>query len=303
MDTEALLLFFMCHTKKTSLTKLAMMSRSAASASNKIYILQTIMPLAAGFILLATAKRAEASMLLSVTQEGGDVVVTGSGSINLSGLTFVENRTNFSNLFTATQLFVGPQTDAGSVSIWSGLSGPASIGTDDFIIETPDVSSAASFGSLFGIISNDFSGPAGSGNSLLVLPLGYISGAALSGTSRYSGQSLSSLGLTPGTQTWTIGSGPSADTVQVPPYRHRSALQGLRLSFPAFGASSETAASFGRHPKKTHFISPEWSHGPASGRSCSGLPIACSPLHKSSLLRSNAHSPRAAAGLESSTAA
>ena len=232
------------------------MFRSAASASNNIYSLQAIAPLAAGFILLATAQRAEASMLLRVTQEGGDVVVTGSGSINLSGLTFVENRTNFSNLFTATQLFVGPQTDAGSVSIWSGLSGPASIGTDDFIIETPDASPAASFGALFGIISNDFSGPAGSGKPLLVLPLGYISGAALSGTSRYSGQSFSSLGLTPGTQTWTIGSGPSADTVQVTPVPAPLGFAGAAAVFSCIRRLKRNSGILRQAPKENTFHQP-----------------------------------------------
>jgi hypothetical protein len=39
------------------------------------------------------------------------------------------------------------------------------------------------------------------------VPAGYVSGNALSDTSTYSGQTFSSLGVTPGTYKWTWGSG------------------------------------------------------------------------------------------------
>jgi hypothetical protein len=51
----------------------------------------------------------------------------------------------------------------------------------------------------------------------LNLPNGYVSGSPLSATSTYTSQTFASLGLTPGTYTWTWGSGPTADsfTVQI----------------------------------------------------------------------------------------
>ena len=47
------------------------------------------------------------------------------------------------------------------------------------------------------------------------LPAGYVSGAALSSTSTWTGQTLATLGVTVGTYTWTFGSGASADSVVV----------------------------------------------------------------------------------------
>jgi hypothetical protein len=44
------------------------------------------------------------------------------------------------------------------------------------------------------------------------VPLGYVSGSALSDTSTYDNQTFSSLGVTPGAYEWTWGSGADADT-------------------------------------------------------------------------------------------
>ena len=47
--------------------------------------------------------------------------------------------------------------------------------------------------------------------SRLWLPQDYVSGSLLNSSDTWSGQSFSSLGLTPGTYTWTWGSGADAD--------------------------------------------------------------------------------------------
>jgi hypothetical protein len=88
--------------------------------------------------------------------------------------------------------------------VYEGISGPTSIGTGD-----PTLASAG---------SGDFFGVEGIQARLLV-PDGYISGNPLAATNTWAGQSFSSLGLTPGTYTWTWGSGATADflTVQVGP--------------------------------------------------------------------------------------
>jgi hypothetical protein len=44
------------------------------------------------------------------------------------------------------------------------------------------------------------------------VPLGYVSGTSLSATSTYAGATLLSLGVTPGTYTWTWGTGVHADS-------------------------------------------------------------------------------------------
>jgi hypothetical protein len=166
-----------------------------------------ILPLLAGsFLLLTTASAADAAMILRLEEVGGDVVVRGSGSINLDGLTLDKLNVHFDNIFTPIQLYAGPVD--GQVDQWSaiGLTGPAAIGT----VEEFGEPATDGTGQLFGIISADTS-PGGTGRPLLVLPTGYVSGAALSGTTRFAEQTFASMGIS-GTLTWTL---PSADTVTI----------------------------------------------------------------------------------------
>jgi hypothetical protein len=46
----------------------------------------------------------------------------------------------------------------------------------------------------------------------LIVPIGYVSGSALSDTSTYDNATFNSLGVTPGTYVWTWGSGANADS-------------------------------------------------------------------------------------------
>lgn len=169
-----------------------------------------ILPLFAGsFLLLTTASAADAAMILRLEEVGGDVVVRGSGTINLSGLTLKASLNDYDNIFTSIQLYAGPATIGdGVVDQWSGMTGPSTIGTDDSVFIPAD----AGAGSLFGVVSDDTSDPGATRLPLLVLPRSYVSGAALSGTTRFLGQSFATMGISPGTLTWTL---PTEDTVTI----------------------------------------------------------------------------------------
>ena len=169
-----------------------------------------ILPLFAGsFLLLTTASAADAAMILRLEEVGGDVVVRGSGTINLSGLTLKASLNDYDNIFTSIQLYAGPATIGdGVVDQWSGMTGPSTIGTDDSVFIPAD----AGTGNLFGVVSDDRSDPGGTPLPLLVLPRSYVSGTALNGTTRYVEQTFATMGISPGTLTWTL---PSADTVTI----------------------------------------------------------------------------------------
>jgi PEP-CTERM motif len=146
-------------------------------------------------ILTATlAEPAEASVLIDIYQTGGNVVATGSGTIDLTGLTF-----DFSAAVGGMGAVVpfdgiaavGPDNVA---DVYTGVSGPASFG--------PGATTFGSSGSgdAFGVAASLLPSP------VLFVPEGYVSGTALSGSSTFASETIASLGLAPGTYvyTWAI---------------------------------------------------------------------------------------------------
>jgi hypothetical protein len=130
--------------------------------------------------------------LVTLEQVGSNVVATGSGPINLTGLTF-----NFIATTTPGVAAVAGQIQTGPFSgppldFYSGFTGPAS------------------FGSGLGFVASDGSGDfvgifAAAG--LLEVPQGYVSGHALTDSMTFSSVTLASLGVTPGTYVWSWGTG------------------------------------------------------------------------------------------------
>jgi hypothetical protein len=151
-----------------------------------------------------------AVITLRVEQVGPDVVITGSGTANLNGLTFNSDSTFWTNAITDGQVYVGPDAfNDGNVSLYGGISGPLAFGIDPSLYEVPDT--VGSSGDLFGILADN-----GSGVTQLVLPLGYSSNSPLGGVSRFSSLTIAQLGLTPGQlNTWSWGSGVNADGLRL----------------------------------------------------------------------------------------
>jgi len=126
---------------------------------------------------------------VTLEQVGSNVVATGSGAINLTGLTF-------SNISGGGAGIVANLGDvimtSGSSDLYRGFTGPTNFGS----------------GGAFG--TNTFSGDSvgiSPDLGLLGVPLGYVSGAALSDSMTFNNETLASLGVTPGTYTWTWGAG------------------------------------------------------------------------------------------------
>jgi hypothetical protein len=137
---------------------------------------------------------AQAGYVVILEEAGNDVIATGGGIINLSGLSFLAN-SSARSLVTPNsgQIFTGPAILA-NLEIYGGVTGPTSFGSGG-----SNLADSGS-GDIVGI---------GTGGIRLSVPLGYDSGDPLSNTATYLNETFSTLEVTPGTYVWTWGTGPN----------------------------------------------------------------------------------------------
>jgi len=154
--------------------------------------------LAGALIALGVAAPSQASLLFTLQESGGNVVASGSGTVNTAGLTLVDSGSGPAQMM-ASLAFLGIGS-TGSVQTYNGLTGPSNFGTGSF------ASASSGNGDLFGVFG---------AQSRLSLHNGYQSGNQLSGTANWSGATFNSLGLTPGTYDWTWGTGGNADSARL----------------------------------------------------------------------------------------
>jgi hypothetical protein len=77
------------------------------------------------------AERAEAAFTFNFEQQGADVVATGSGSIDLAGLSFIDNVPLPDSGVSADKAIAGV---AGRVAAYAGIAGPVSFGAGGHFI-------------------------------------------------------------------------------------------------------------------------------------------------------------------------
>ena len=135
---------------------------------------------------------------VTISQVGPDVVWNGSGSFNLAALTSAGPSNMSGGYSSAAGVWaIGPNA---SVDTYSGtISNPGAFGTSSIGV-------TSNAGSTFGIL------PGGSGRSLYV-PSGYVSNTNISGSSTYTNKTIAEAGLTPGTYTWSWGTGGNTSTL------------------------------------------------------------------------------------------
>jgi hypothetical protein len=146
---------------------------------------------------------ARAEVIVTASQVGADVVFSASGTADVTDLGTPTLSLSSPGLNTAeARIYLGTGTNVAD-EYFSGISGPASFG--------PYAQPLAISG------SGDFLGIAGAFGEL-ILPAGYVSGSELSSSVTFAGD-FASLNLTPGTYTYTWGSGADADSfvVQIGP--------------------------------------------------------------------------------------
>ena len=135
---------------------------------------------------------------VTISQVGPDVVWSGSGSFNLTALTSAGPGGTVGGYDSGQAVWaIGP---GAPVDTYSGtITYPLTFGTSS-------VGVTSNTGSTFGIL------PGGSGR-LLYVPSGYVSNTNISGTSTYANTTIAAAGLTPGTYTWSWGSGANASSL------------------------------------------------------------------------------------------
>jgi hypothetical protein len=137
-----------------------------------------------------------AGFIVNLTETGGNVVATGSGTINTADLAFDFSGTGTSALYPNNgEAIFGPDSYVNVDAYIANLVGPASFG-DGFVSRA-----SSGTGDIVGIDIPYY----------IDLPSNYLSGSMLSSSDTWSGQTFASLGLTPGTYTWTWGTGANAD--------------------------------------------------------------------------------------------
>ena len=151
-----------------------------------------------GFGLVTPA--AQAGYVVTLEQVGRNVVATGSGPIDLTGLSSAGPGLSGARVFPdGTEIITGPVGSEGLLrsDLYTGYTGPTSFGSGGEAIAN------SGSGDIVGI---------GMSGIDLVVPSGYASGSPLSDTATYINQTFASLGIIPGTYVWTWGSGASGDT-------------------------------------------------------------------------------------------
>jgi hypothetical protein len=153
-------------------------------------------------IVAGTGGCAEAAFTFTLQEQGTDVVVIGSGSVDLAGLSRIGEDVLPASGFSAQNAVAGV---TGTVAVYAGITGPGSFGPGGHV--------DASRGDGDAVAVNGRDG-------FLGVPQAYVSNSTLSSSMEFANQTFASIGLTPGTYTWTWGSGSNADslTVQIDPF-------------------------------------------------------------------------------------
>lgn len=148
---------------------------------------------------LAVAPMAQSAVIIDIVESGADVVATATGTINTAGLTFVSS--------ASTTVGVTPSVSRIRAGTGSAIDLYSVTFTSSSAIGSSSSFTAASSGtgSVFGISSS----------TLLDLPSGYVSGAAINSTATWNSTTFAGLGLTQGSYDFTWGAGGNADSITV----------------------------------------------------------------------------------------
>jgi hypothetical protein len=155
-------------------------------------------------LLLGGAGRAKADLIITFAQSGSNVVANGAGSLNFAGLTYDGQDLTSSYVDASAGAVLLGSSNTGA-DIYGSISGPTTFGPGPQVAADSSSSTAP---------QNSGAGVDGATHQLLV-PASYLSGNPFTVSATWDNTTISGLGLTPGTYTWTWGSGSNADSLEV----------------------------------------------------------------------------------------
>jgi hypothetical protein len=159
--------------------------------------------IAVGLSLAAlTSQGAAAAVLIDIDQVGANVVATSSGALNTAGLSVFASEPSAGATDYIWPQYATIYVGAPSSFIYytaAGFVGPNNFGSGPL---TPTVSASGNF---FGIQDN----------GIIAVAASYVSGSSLSSSATFANSTISGLGLTAGSYTFTFGSGINSDSVTV----------------------------------------------------------------------------------------
>jgi elongation factor P hydroxylase len=151
---------------------------------------------------LVSVRPAQAGYTVTLQQVGPNVVATGSGPLDLTGLLFTlsrccENPAIHPSGNTNGGVIIRTGPTSSSVDIYRGPERLVSIGSGS------GTAASSGSGDMVGVATLVF----GNRFNILSVPTGYVSGNPLSDSATYNNATLATLGVTPGTYVWTWGTG------------------------------------------------------------------------------------------------
>jgi len=169
---------------------------------------------------------AHADVIISFQEVGSDVVASYSGSLDLTGASPVSSgqNANVVYLWPAQSQFYSFSRSVGNYDGWLFPSVVVpTFGTGSMGIGNANLTTGFNFS-----FDN-----AGGGNGIGVTS-GYTSGAAFAGSATFENATFSSLGITPGTYTWTAGNNNMTLTTQAVPEPATSAMAFVGLAYGTY---------------------------------------------------------------------
>jgi hypothetical protein len=171
--------------------------------STASYLASLVLSFVALFAVICPS--AQGTYIATLDEIGSNVVGTGSGSLDITGLTFDSTKFDAAREIPSFGALLLGTTVFGFLDAYKGLSGPTSFGSGS------GAYASSGTGNLVAIVG---------GIPNLDVPQGYVSGTLLGvSTATWNNATFASLGITPGTYVWNWGTGMHTDsyTLQIGP--------------------------------------------------------------------------------------